>query len=130
MSRKICKVASRRLGKCEHIDVSVYQWRRLVVKVSESDSSQLRKASPDSIPVAFYERPTSSTVPISNPLSTMLSEMRERRNYRKISPQNLIINVEKSTKYSMDIKVLIDCVSDSFSNEKYVEEYENHNIFL
>jgi len=58
--RKICKV-TRRLGKCEHIDVSVYQWRRLVVKVSESDSSQLRKASPDSIPVAFTSgRPPAS----------------------------------------------------------------------
>ncbi|KYN04838.1 hypothetical protein ALC62_04222 [Cyphomyrmex costatus] len=51
------------------LDISVYQWRRLVVKVSESDSSQLRKASPDSIPVAFTSgRSPLSTVPISNPL--------------------------------------------------------------
>ncbi|EGI62627.1 hypothetical protein G5I_08988 [Acromyrmex echinatior] len=65
--RKISKVTSHRLGKCEHIDVSVYQWRRLVVKVSESDSSQLRKAFPDLIPVAFtIGRPPLSIGPISN----------------------------------------------------------------
>ncbi|EZA57270.1 hypothetical protein X777_02521 [Ooceraea biroi] len=45
--------ASCRLTKCEHIDIPVYQRRRLAVKVSESDSSQLRKTSPDSIPVSF-----------------------------------------------------------------------------
>ncbi|TGZ51945.1 Uncharacterized protein DBV15_11411 [Temnothorax longispinosus] len=92
--RKICKVAPRRLGKCEHIDISVYQWRRLVVKVSESDSSQLRKASPDSIPVAF----TSGRPPAPfqfRILSTMTFEIRARRNYRKILLQNLIVDVEK-----------------------------------